>query len=92
MVRDVHEARPVDLLTRTSGVALDGHEDKAALIILNQPIADLQLLDHLWENTEYRICADGGANRLHDLFEGPNAYLRSTYVLRPCASSTYGRC
>ncbi|KAK4999130.1 thiamine pyrophosphokinase [Elasticomyces elasticus] len=38
----------------------------SALVILNQPIASEELLGHLWECTDYHLCADGGANRLLD--------------------------
>jgi len=40
-----------------------------ALLILNQPISSKALLQRLWSCTSYRICADGGANRLYDLFD-----------------------
>ncbi|TCD60478.1 hypothetical protein EIP91_010026 [Steccherinum ochraceum] len=36
-----------------------------ALIILNQPFA-FGLFKRLWEAAEWKCCADGGANRLHD--------------------------
>lgn len=40
-------------------------------IVLNAPIADLQLLRRVWRNCGIRVCADGGANRLFDfLHEG----------------------
>ncbi|KAI9757518.1 MAG: hypothetical protein M4579_003431 [Chaenotheca gracillima] len=38
----------------------------AALLILNQPIYDIAGFRSLWHDCTYRICADGGANRLHD--------------------------
>ncbi|CAK4032653.1 Thiamin pyrophosphokinase [Lecanosticta acicola] len=41
--------------------------DKTALIILNSPIQDLGLLEALYGHAGYRICCDGGANRLYDL-------------------------
>ncbi|KAI9839053.1 MAG: hypothetical protein M1837_002271 [Sclerophora amabilis] len=41
----------------------------AALLILNQPINDIPGFRRLWEHCEYRICADGGANQLYELFE-----------------------
>ncbi|SRR6266480_3187884 len=46
------------------------------LVILNTPIPDysnqnLDAFRRIWENTEPRICADGGANRLYDLFKPP---------------------
>ncbi|OJD32451.1 thiamine pyrophosphokinase [Diplodia corticola] len=43
---------------------------KPALLILNQPVASLDLLQRLWARTGYRLCADGGANRLYDTFAG----------------------
>ena len=50
------------------------------LLILNQPIASLDLLVSLWQHTRYRICADGGANRLFDLFQGEKQSLRYNFV------------
>ncbi|KAK9372984.1 thiamine pyrophosphokinase [Lipomyces chichibuensis] len=35
-----------------------------ALIVLNQPITDLDMLDRVWSNAAVKICADGGTNRL----------------------------
>ncbi|KAG9199166.1 hypothetical protein G6514_008995 [Epicoccum nigrum] len=40
------------------------------LLILNQPITDFATFSRLWKHSQYRICADGGANRLHDMFVG----------------------
>ncbi|KAI1851524.1 hypothetical protein JX265_012394 [Neoarthrinium moseri] len=37
-----------------------------ALLILNQPLNDLQTLARLWQNSTFHIAADGGANRLYD--------------------------
>ncbi|KAH0585417.1 hypothetical protein H2248_008658 [Termitomyces sp. 'cryptogamus'] len=42
-------------------------ETPHALIILNQPFS-LELLDRIWNSCIWRACADGGANRLYDLF------------------------
>lgn len=38
-----------------------------ALIILNTPIAHYNVLEKLYAHSSYRICADGGANRLYNL-------------------------
>lgn len=54
-----------------------------ALVILNQPIADRDLLHRLWISSSYRICVDGGANRLHDLLGplgGPDDDQRHNYL------------
>lgn len=40
-----------------------------ALIILNQPFS-AALFHRVWLSCEWHCCADGGANRLYDLFEG----------------------
>ena len=42
---------------------------KTALIILNQPFSNA-LLRRLWHATDWHCCADGGANRLHDVLNG----------------------
>lgn len=52
------------------------------LLILNQPIAHFDAFARLWNHTGYRVCADGGANRLFDMFEGDLASQRETYVGR----------
>ncbi|KAF3908228.1 hypothetical protein AA313_de0203840 [Arthrobotrys entomopaga] len=35
-----------------------------ALVILNQPIVDVEGFTKLWKNASLRVCADGGANHL----------------------------
>ena len=58
-------------------------EDSASppdLLILNQPIAHFAAFARLWKHTKYRICADGGANRLFDMFQGDLAEQREQYV------------
>lgn len=50
------------------------------LLILNQPIAHFDVFARLWRHTGYRVCADGGANRLFDIFEGVLAVQRESYV------------
>ncbi|KAK7712172.1 thiamine pyrophosphokinase [Botryosphaeria dothidea] len=56
------------------GASQDQHQEqdwrqKPALLILNQPVASIDLLQRLWAHTGYRLCADGGANRLYDTFD-----------------------
>ncbi|KZF20736.1 Thiamin pyrophosphokinase [Xylona heveae TC161] len=55
-----YEWRPVEYMKQ-------GSKAKFALLILNQPITDIPVFERLWENAAVKICADGGANRLHDL-------------------------
>lgn len=50
------------------------------LLILNQPIAHFDAFARLWKHTSYRICADGGANRLFDMFEGDLLAEKDKYV------------
>ncbi|PFH57179.1 hypothetical protein XA68_15408 [Ophiocordyceps unilateralis] len=38
-----------------------------ALLVLNQPLKNGNDLRRLWNNSSFRVAADGGANRLHDL-------------------------
>ncbi|KAM3423347.1 Thiamine pyrophosphokinase [Cercospora zeina] len=40
---------------------------RVALIILNCPFDDLEYFKRLYDHASYRLCADGGANRVHDL-------------------------
>ncbi|KAH9058381.1 thiamine pyrophosphokinase [Lactarius vividus] len=52
---------------------------KVALIILNQPFSR-PLLHCLWHASDWRCCADGGANRLHDLLRGGDDRPTSYYL------------
>ncbi|KAI0001491.1 thiamine pyrophosphokinase Thi80 [Russula compacta] len=45
---------------------------RTALIILNQPFSK-PLLHRLWHASNWHCCADGGANRLHDLLKGSDS-------------------
>ena len=62
------------------------HTEKSAnppdLLILNQPITDFATFSRLWRHTSYRICADGGANRLYDMFKDDLEAQRDQYVRR----------
>jgi thiamine pyrophosphokinase len=44
-----------------------GPDPHSALIILNSPFDDLEYFKRLYDHASYILCADGGANRLHDL-------------------------
>jgi len=59
------------------------------LLILNQPIAHFDTFSRLWKHSGYRICADGGANRLFDMLSGDLAEKRNHYVskMQRCKSS-----
>lgn len=59
------------------------------LLILNQPIANFDVFSRLWMRAGYRICADGGANRLYDLFEGDLENLRGDYVKTAVATKRH---
>jgi len=59
------ELRPTQYLEpKRQGGASVG---KTALIVLNSPIPDLEYFRRLYNHAYFRVCADGGANRLHDL-------------------------
>jgi len=40
---------------------------RASLIVLNSRACGADLLRALWDASDFRVCADGGANRVHDL-------------------------
>jgi thiamine pyrophosphokinase len=69
---------PADFLA--TDVDLENVASSADLLILNQPIAHFDAFARLWKHTGYRICADGGANRLFDMFQGNLATQRDSYV------------
>lgn len=50
------------------------------LLILNQPISDFAVFARLWTRSRYRLCADGGANRLYDMFSAGLEVRRGDYV------------
>ncbi|OCL03216.1 thiamin pyrophosphokinase-like protein 1 [Glonium stellatum] len=50
------------------------------LLILNQPIANYEVFERLWRHTRFRICADGGANRLYDMFNVDRKHARSNFL------------
>lgn len=61
----VTELRPSHYLEKSNREAL--HEDAPALILLNSPLDDLEYYRRLSSHAQFVLCADGGANRLHDL-------------------------
>jgi thiamine pyrophosphokinase len=63
-----------------------GDISNSSLIILNQPIDDFERLALIWKNTSYRICADGGANRLRELISAQHYGTEDDYVLRIAVS------
>ena len=75
-----------DTFTPAKFLAEDIHPEDSAnppdLLILNQPIAHFDAFARLWRHTSYRVCADGGANRLFDVFGGDLASQRERYVWR----------
>ncbi|KAH8725602.1 thiamine pyrophosphokinase [Phaeosphaeriaceae sp. PMI808] len=74
----IEELFPAQFFTK------DAHRDDSVLppdlLILNQPIAHFDTFARLWSRASYRVCADGGANRLFDLFEGDLAAQREHYL------------
>ncbi|ORY52036.1 Thiamin pyrophosphokinase [Rhizoclosmatium globosum] len=56
------------LLPPNPGTETDDAPAKVALIMLNQPLCAPRHLQNLWSHASIRLCADGGANRLYDLF------------------------
>jgi hypothetical protein len=71
-----------DNATRWSSADLLGPRNtaiasKQSLIVLNQPITRRDVLERLWRNCDFRVCADGGANRLFDFLDGEE---RTSYV------------
>ncbi|KAF2451053.1 thiamine pyrophosphokinase-like protein 1 [Karstenula rhodostoma CBS 690.94] len=50
------------------------------LLILNQPISDFTVFAQLWTRSRYRLCADGGANRLYDMFCGELEARRDDFI------------
>jgi thiamine pyrophosphokinase len=61
-----HWSLPFLQLRQGANNDASGSRKATALIILNQPFSR-PLLRRLWQASDWHCCADGGANRLHDL-------------------------
>ncbi|KAI9794717.1 MAG: hypothetical protein M1833_007374 [Piccolia ochrophora] len=51
-----------------------------ALLILNQPLPDIAVVNRLWQHSRFKICADGGANRLYDAFRNSGSSDQSEFI------------
>lgn len=78
------EFRPTEFLKNESSSC---GAPRPALLILNAPIASFDVVKRLWQQTDYRICADGGANRLYDLLSGSLENHRAHFVCPQSVSS-----
>ncbi|CAK7217598.1 thiamine pyrophosphokinase [Sporothrix bragantina] len=38
-----------------------------AVVVLNQPLMNPEPIQRVWQNSKFRVAADGGANQLHDV-------------------------
>jgi thiamine pyrophosphokinase len=84
--------RPTQYLTAPTGKE-NGHQettprDQIALIILNSPIEDYQLLQRLHNHASYILCADGGADRLYNLITTTHPDLPIDTALRKALPTT----
>ncbi|KAF2221075.1 thiamine pyrophosphokinase [Elsinoe ampelina] len=72
--------RPLDFL-RSASVSIEGPTEKhAGLVVLNSPISHADLVKQIWPNTSYRVCADGGANRVYSILSSQQKSLLETYL------------
>jgi thiamine pyrophosphokinase len=78
--REDSELYPARFLT--DGAHPEKTSNPPDLLILNQPITHFTAFSRLWEHTGYRICADGGANRLFDMLKDDLIEQRERYVSR----------
>ncbi|GAB7331983.1 hypothetical protein MBLNU13_g03890t1 [Cladosporium sp. NU13] len=81
--------RPTQYLTapdqeqeQNGHVEEDTSRDDIALIILNSPIEDFEYFHRLYTHASYTLCADGGADRLHNLIITKYPDLQSDVALR----------
>ena len=78
--------RPTQYLTapkqKENGHVEVTSRDDIALIILNSPIEDFEYFHRLYTHASYTLCADGGADRLHNLITTTHPDLPSDAALR----------
>ncbi|KAK5112204.1 hypothetical protein LTR62_004365 [Meristemomyces frigidus] len=76
--------RPSRFLEPVQKHVCNGYDEKnkVALIILNSPLSDYAYTQRLFDHASFRVCADGGANRLHDLSVAQNPKLPLSEALR----------
>ena len=67
----------------------EASRSKTALIILNQPFSKA-LLRRLWHATDWHCCADGGANRLHDILNGDSGEAIDTTTTMTASAAADG--
>lgn len=94
-----HHAAKKTETCRHDSPFLDTSNVKTVLIILNSPIPKppCRVFHHLWECSSFRVCADGGANRLFDAISisttnnmmFPNAICGDLDSLRPDVRAYY---
>ena len=85
MEEKVCELWPTAYLGGAGTVASTPNE--VALIILNTEIASYDYFRRLYDHASFRICADGGANRLHDLLVKQYPTLQYTDAIRKAPPS-----
>lgn len=79
-INGVHaELRPTHYLSASQE---DDSNQSAALIILHSRIDQYEYVRKLYQHTSYRLCADGGANRLHDILTKQFPQLSSLEALK----------
>ena len=68
-------------------------EEESALVVLNSASFGPWLLERLWAASSFRVCADGGANRLFDLLgesHVPDAIVGDLDSARAAVLAAYG--
>lgn len=61
--------------------AFETDDDGAALVVLNTPLQRVPV-KRLWKGSSLHVCADGGANRLHDCFlDAERAQFVPTFIV-----------